>query len=431
MKLRNLLTLLMLLLGVDGLMAQLPSSPFDSTQTSPSIDTYQVGKGFGVFKNDKATLRISVFATSRYLNQLGIDESYVNNIGDTLTLQRRQDIQFQKTTIYFKGWMLDPKFRYLVYVWTSNTSQGLGAQVVVAGNVQYQINKFLDVGVGIAGNPTTRSLLGQWPFWLRQDARPMAEEFFRGSFTTGVWLQGELAKGLYYKGMVGNNLSQLGIDAGQLDNFLNTYSLALWYCTGDYPRNAPFGDYQNTQKFSTRWGVHATTSTEDPQSQPGSDDPENSQIRLSDGRGVFNLGTFGQGVLVTKAQYNMFAGNVGFIYKGFSLDVEGYYRRVTDIKVNQGDPIDDLEDSGFSARASGMIIDELLQIYGFGSYINGEQGDPFEVGLGLNVYPFKTRNLRFNPEYFYVENSPVGYQSYPSVVGANGGIFMMNMEIFF
>ncbi len=26
----------------------------------------------------------------------------------------------------------------------------------------------------------------------------MAEEFFRGSFTTGIWAQGEIVPGLYY-----------------------------------------------------------------------------------------------------------------------------------------------------------------------------------------------------------------------------------------
>ena len=36
--------------------------------------------------------------------------------------------------------------------------------------------------------------------------------------TTGIFVRGDIVKGLIYQGMLGNNLSQLGVDAGQLGN---------------------------------------------------------------------------------------------------------------------------------------------------------------------------------------------------------------------
>jgi hypothetical protein len=39
----------------------------------------------------------------------------------------------------------------------------------------------------------------------------MADEFFRPYFTNGVWAQGEVAQGLWYNAMLGNNSSSLGI----------------------------------------------------------------------------------------------------------------------------------------------------------------------------------------------------------------------------
>ena len=51
----------------------------------------------------------------------------------------------------FKGWLFDPNFRYLFYTWTSNTSQGQCAQVVVAGNLSYRFNDAFSLAGGIGG----------------------------------------------------------------------------------------------------------------------------------------------------------------------------------------------------------------------------------------------------------------------------------------
>jgi hypothetical protein len=49
----------------------------------------------------------------------------------------------------------------------------------------------------------------------------------------------------------------------------------------------------------------------------------------------------------------------------------------------------------------------------------------------MNWFPFKTKAFRVNGEYINVKNSPVGYLSYPTVVGANGSVFMINLELFY
>jgi len=168
--------------------AQIQSNPPETDTTKAvGISDHRAGSGFLLINDKKATLSFSPYITIRYLNQGGFDDTYTDYFGRTSTLDKRNDLQFQKVTLYFKGWLASPRFRYFVYVWTSNSNQGLGAQVVIGGNLQYQFNKYLDVGAGIGPLPTTRSLYGQWPFWLRQDARPMADEFFRGSFTSGIW----------------------------------------------------------------------------------------------------------------------------------------------------------------------------------------------------------------------------------------------------
>ena len=55
---------------------------------------------------------------------------------------------------------MSPKFRYLAYVWTQNTAQGQGAQVVIAGNFSYAFSEHFTLGFGINGLPGTRSTGG-------------------------------------------------------------------------------------------------------------------------------------------------------------------------------------------------------------------------------------------------------------------------------
>jgi hypothetical protein len=426
------LFLFVLMISVKYAEAQIPSDPlFTKEDSLRAVQGHQPGRGFSIIERKEGSLVFSAYASVRYLNQAGLDDSYIDYFGRRSIIKKRNDIQFQKVMLYFKGWLFDPKFRYLFYVWTSNTSQGQAAQVVVAGNLQYQINKYLDLGVGIGGLPTNRSLIGNFPAWLRQDTRTLAEEFFRGSFTTGIWLQGELAKGLFYKTMLGNNLSQLGIDAGQLDKKFDSWSTALWWTNNNYGRMQPYGDFEKHEKPATTLGASFTSSSENRQSQPGSEAPENSQIRLSDGTGLFSLNAFNNGSNVTDAKYHMSSVNGGVKFKGFSFDAEYFLRWVTDLKGTGAIPVDKLNDNGFSFQASGMIVDRKLQAYGTYSWINGQYGDPSEYTLGLNWFPFKTKAFRVNGEYINVKNSPVGYLSYPTVVGANGSVFMVNLELFY
>ena len=53
----------------------------------------------------------------------------------------------------------------------------------------------------------------------------MTDEFFRPSFTRGVWVNGEFP-GLWYHVALANDLSQLGISANQLDRGLGTGAIA-------------------------------------------------------------------------------------------------------------------------------------------------------------------------------------------------------------
>jgi hypothetical protein len=284
------------------------------SETPESAETKQWGiytpnRGFRIANTEHGDLNLSIYSYVRYLNQLGLDSTYTDAFGNVKNIQRRQDFQIQKVQIKFLGWLFDQKFRYFLYAWTSNASQGLGAQVVLAGNVNYTFNKHFNLAGGITSLPGTRSVEGNFPFWLAVDTRLIADEFFRPSYTSGIWARGEIVKNLNYQIMLGNNLSTLGVSAAQLDNGLNTVATALIWTPTSGEFGSGFGDFEHHDNLSARIAAHFTRSDETKQSQPSSDEFENTQIRLEDGSIIFTPNLFGQGITVNTVTYKMTLGS--------------------------------------------------------------------------------------------------------------------------
>ena len=407
------------------------STPAETTKPKPLSHIPNVG--FLLFDGDKGQVYFRLFSYARYLNQRNLDESYEDAFGRTHDVQRRQDIQLQKFFAPFSGWFLTPKMRYYLYVWSANTSQGDAAQVVGAGNLTWSFNRYVSVGAGITSLPSVRSTEGQFPYWLGVDDRLIADEFFRGSYTSGVWLKGEFHTKVKYMAMFANNLSTLGVSAAQLDNRLDTQSFSVQWLpsTGEFGLWNTFGDYDDHQKVATRIGVHFTHSLEDKQSQPGTEGIENSQVRLTDGSIIFTPDLFGPGITVTEVDYRMTSIDAGIKYRGFSLEGEYYWRGLSNFGGTNTHGIANISDHGYQLQASAMAVPKIVQLYTGTSQVFGRYGDQWEVRGGGNWYPMKERGIRVNGEWLYVNHSPVGYTAYPYPVGAKGPVFHFNLEMNF
>ena len=407
--------------------------PVDLTPERDSYGVFQPGgQGFKLVDTPHGDLNFSAWAYVRYLNTQNLDDTYVDAFGREREINQRNDFQLNKINLYFKGWVFDPSLRYTFYTWTSNASQGESASVVIAGNLSYRISRALDLGVGIGGLPGTRTLRGTFPYWNKVDSRTIADEFFRPSYTSGIWAAGSFENNLNYRVMLGNNLSQVGVSADQLDDGLNTVSGALWWTPqGDFGPAGGYGDFEFHETPATTFGIHFTHSREDRQSQPGTDAIENAQIRLSDGTLLFQPGAFGTDGRVNRATYMMTAIDAGYKYRGWSLEGE-YYWRWVDKFATEGDvPVDDLFDHGFQVQLGTMLLPKKLQAYLAGSKIFGEYGKPWDLAGGLNWYPNERRLFRVNSELMYLKDSPVGYASVPFVLGGNGFVFHTNLEMMF
>ena len=343
------------------------------------------GQGFKLVDTPEGDLNFSAWAYVRYLNQQALDDSYVDAFGRERDIDQRNDFQLNKINLYFKGWLFDPSFRHHFYTWTSNANQGDAASVVIAGNLSYRFSPELDVGVRIGGLPGTRSLRGTFPFWNKADNRIIADEFFRPSYTSGIWASGAYENNLNYRVMLGNNLSQVGISADQLDDSLNTFSGALWWTPqGDFGPAGGYGDFEHHEDPATSFGIHVTQSREDRQTQPGTEAIENAQIRLSDGTLLFQPGAFGTDGQVNRATYRMAAVDAGHKHRGWFVEGEYYWRSVDNLSTVGDIREKELVDHGFPLQLGSMLIPRTLQAYAAGSKIFGEYGDPWDLAPGRN-----------------------------------------------
>jgi hypothetical protein len=415
-----------------------PTAP--ATVTAAAADeeggfgAFKFGRGFQLVKSEYGEAWFSAYTYARYLNQKALNGHYTDEFGRRFQVDQQNDIQFQKALLYFKGWVYDPNFRYLFYTWTNNANQGDGAQVVLGGNLSYRFADSLVLGAGIYALPSVRSNRGSFPFFLKVDSRTTADEFFRGSYTQGISANGTLAEGLKYNVVLGNNLSNLGVSAAELDDGLNTVSGSIWWMptTGEYGYREGFGDFDHHDRLATTLGTQFTFSREDKQSQSSTDDPENSQIRLSDGTRIFGADAFGPGIQVDQANYYMWATDAGVKYAGFSLEGEYYLRWLGNFNTTGGDaPDSEFFDHGFQLQASTMLVPKSIQLYTTGSKIFGEYGNPWDTSLGLNWYPFKQQHVRVSGEVVYMSASPVGYTAIPLIVGGHGPAFHTNLELYF
>lgn len=391
------------------------------------------GKGFVLARTDKSEIDATIVTCFRYLNQKSLDPTFTDYFGKGTTLDRKEDFQLNKINMTFKGWLYDERFRYLIFFWTNNAAQGEGAQVVIGGNLSYKFADALTLGAGIDALPSTRSTTGNYPNWTRNDNRLMADEFFRGSFTSGIWAEGKLARGLQYRVMLANNLSTLGVSASQLYPGLNTASAFLRWMptTGEFGPAAGFGDYENHRNFATLLEAHYTYSREDSQEQPGTNTIENSQIRLSDGSRLFDPGVFGTKESIKKATYQMAALTAAVKYKGFALEGEYYSRWVDHFEATGPLPYSKMFDTGLGVQASTMLIDRKLQAYASFSQIWGQFGNPTEAAFGVNWFPFGLKNFRLNANALWLDKSPVGYSGVPYAIGGKGWVFYLDAALGF
>ena len=403
-----------------------PTTKTDSVKfPNTTAGEFTPAKGFDILRTTFGSLNVSLYGVFRYMNQMPAGQTFTDHLGRERDVNARNDLNWHRTMVWFTGFLYDPRFRYNITLWSLPTTN----QTLLFGNLQYAAAPWFNIGVGVAPNLTARSLQGSFPFWAGTD-RLMGEEFFRGGFSSGMWITGEVLPRLNYTLSVNNNLSQLGVTQANDTRDL-AYSGALrWQpTTGEFgPRNG-FGDLEHHTRVATQFGIssgHSRESRYAPLDQP----PNAAQIKLSDGVNPFEEGALADGVTVQKLDYTEGAVDGGVKYRGFSLLTEYYWRRLDNFVATGPLPVASIYDHGGMSEASYMIVPKTLDLYAVGSYIFDQfERHPWEAGGGLNFYPAHVRSWRVNMHVLHVNKSAAssffGYYQ----PGLTGTVFSLSSDV--
>ena len=366
----------------------------------------------------------------RYLNTLSANDTFTDHLGVVREVHKRNDITVNRSMFVFNGYMFDKRARYNLTVWTSAGA----ASIVVAGNIGWQFNKALTITGGYTGVPGSRSLVNTFPFFTATD-RSMADNFFRPSFTQGVWANGEPIKGVNYLVFVGNGLNTLSISATKIDTNLLFSGSVWWEPLGDYgpPTRARnlYDDYFESDKLRIRLGTSFTRSREDRFSNLDQSSPENTSIHNSDGVLTFSTGAFAPGVTVEKALYRMWALDGGLKWKGFAVNGQYYFRWLNDFEADGPLPISSTFDHGFELSAGKFLVPKKLMAYVRGSAVFGQFGDSHEYAGGVKWHFLPTERLWLSAELMRVFKVPYGGAFTPYTAGLTGWAPMVQTVLAF
>lgn len=392
---------------------------------------FDPGQGFLVGRSSAGELAISAYALVRYLNQMPDGDTFTDHLGTERPVDGRNDIFPHRVIIWFKGWMGRPQLVYNIAVWTVNTTN----QVALFGNLGYQFSRKFSVYAGINGNPGTRSLQGSHPYWLGHD-RVMADEFFRPYFGSGAWVQGEALSGLWYNVMLGNSNSALDIKATQLDREF-TRSASMWWMptTKEFGPKGGYGDWEGHDKVATRFGFSMSFSPEQRYTNADNGNAGNTTLRLVDSVNVFDTGALAPNVTVEGVDFRILSFDAGLKYKGLFIQTEIYNRWLENFVADGPVPVSSIHDTGFYVQAAFYAVPQKLELYGITSQIFGDSAAGFtnaaEYGGGLNFYPGRTRDHRFNLQVLNVDRSAVSSTFGYYVGGQSGTTVSAALSVFF
>jgi hypothetical protein len=427
-----------LALTLGGLVAPIGAAAQDADPRPANADTslrlpntiageFSPAAGFDIIKTSFGSLNISMYGLFRFVDQVPGNQTFKDHLGNPLPVDAQNSLNWHRTLVWLTGFFYDPRFRYNITLWSLPTTQ----QTLLFGNLQYIVAKQLTFGVGIAPSTTARSMNGSWPFWAGSD-RTMAEEFFRGGFSSGLFATGEILPRLSYTLTVNNNISELGVvQANDSRNMLFGGMLRWRPTTGEFGPRGGFGDLEYHSRVATQFGVDGSQSVEGryaPLGQP----PNNTQIKLSDGINPFLEGALADSVTVSTLTYRELAMDAGVKYRGFSFQSEYYWRVLDDFLANGPLPLNSIYDRGFMAEVGYMVIPKTVNLYAQGGYVHDQfRRYPWEAGGGASYYPSHTRSWRLNLHVVHVDQCPASSFFGYYIAGQTGTIISLGTDVLF
>jgi hypothetical protein len=342
-------------------------------------------------------------------------------------------IEMNRYYLMFSGYAFDPK---LIYSFMTFGSSSAGAFMPV-GFMGYDWMPEIKGRIGVWKTPGTREWTDSYNATLGAD-RTMATTYFRPSWTPAAWLEGTLNKTFQYEFLVGNSFGGSAQNTyASRQGTAMLYSLSgKWQPLGDI--GFGISDLSWHDGFVTRLGSTATFQRiTDTPGYYGSNNPDYTILRLSNGTPANEIGAFGPNSKLVSG--NIFLGTLdwAFKYRGFALAAEFMYRYLGDPGWStaaglQPGTLSSLNDYGGYLQGSYFLMPKSFEMFGRTSIVNGAYGTPWEAGGGFNWYPIAmVPNWIITAESLYIQNSPADNLLTPYRAGESGVVGQLQVRFSF
>ena len=231
--------------------------------------------------------------------------------------------------------------------------------------------------------------------------------------------------GLWYNAMVANNSSALGVTASAARPGVRHRRLGVVDADdqGVRPAAAPTATGSGTRRWR-RGSASPRREAPSSASRTHPARPDNTSLRLADSVNVFDAGALAPGVTVDDGDYRILVVRRRHEVQGHlpaDRVLQPLARRLRRGRsaAGQRDPR-----QGFYVQGAFYPVPKKLELYGATSQIFGDKdagfGNSSEYLVGMNFYPFDTRNHRLNVQIMDVNRSPVS-SSFGYYVGGQDG----------
>lgn len=375
------------------------------------------------------SLRANIALEGRYSYFGRTRDYWIPNNSSPQGIHDYSVIELNRAMLSFSGYALRPELNYNVILYGSTAAGSL----LPLGFVGYDFDPALKARVGAWKAPGTREWTASWATTLGVD-RTMATTYFRPNWTPGAWIQGHLHPTLDYQLFVGNSFggAATNYEANRPGTgMLYAYS-TTWEPLGAMGANV--SDLKQHEHPAIRLGSTGVyQSTVDSAANPGTNNPDSTIFRLSNGTPFSGPNALGVGTTIQSADVYLATLDAALKYQGFALYAEFMYRHLNNFGYKGPAPtVQSLNDFGGILQGSYFLMPGTLELFARSSLIDGQYGTPWEAGGGLNWYPMAMiPNWIVTAESLYINHSAASNLLTPYRAGETGVVGQMEVKFLF
>ncbi len=377
----------------------------------------------GIQNDESFELKTNMRLQFRFVTFSRNTDSWTNNAGVVSPIRDRQYFDIERARLIFSGHAFSPKVTYSSQFDFDTDSRHIAT--LLDGWVAWEYRDNSLVQLGKRKVPGTRNwILGA--FDTRLVDRPMSNEFFRPSRTTGIWLIGDPDSFTRYEFMIGQGYNTEGLTPQELGNNFATAGSIYRDVIGSYGPMRP-SDFEYHEELAVRLGVSAVASIE---GTPGRQLEETDFLRLTDGTRITDPNALAPGATVESFQVYLLAVDAAYKYRGWSANAEYFIRSIDNLSANIPVPAVGLQ-HGFYTEGGFFVVPKRFELNSQYSFVTGDHGSSNSYAAGFSYYPRGAKFLKMSMDGTYIDGSPVNSTGTNILVGDKGFLFRCQWQALF